>query len=170
MNAQLSNTTRGDRIATWLAIGANLGVVLGLALLIIELRQNTKIVEAQMHQSRTEAAMSDQQASYNSDYVPPLLVKVRKGDKLSDEEEIRYEALFRSFNRNMDNQLWQYNHGYLGSNIPRSIRIAVRAQIGSSVVGLENWEQFKLQYTDEYIAFVERAIADLRPKEPRAGM
>ena len=74
---------------------------------------------------------------------------------------IRYERLFRAFNRNQDNNLWQYNAGYLGDNIPRSIRGAVRVVIAGHELGIESWEVQKYSYTAEYVAFVEDAIADL---------
>jgi len=106
--------------------------------------------------------LSQQQATYNSEFMPPILVKVESGEQLSAEEMFRYEPYFRAFNRNMDNQLWQYDHGFLGNNITRSIRGAVREVIGGSQLGIDEWERQKASYTDEYIAFVDEAIADLR--------
>ncbi len=75
---------------------------------------------------------------------------------------IRYSTYFRAFNRNMDNQYWQYNQGYLGENILRSIKGASRLVIAGNSLGLERWDDQKYSYTDEYVAFVEEAIADLR--------
>ena len=151
-----------DKLNTWLTLGANVGVVIGLILLIIEINQNTEMMRAQINQSRTDTALSEQQAGFNSDYIPAIRVKVARGEQLSDEEMIRYENWIRAFNRNMDNQLWQYNQGLLGENIPRSIRSGVREVIGGSVPGLEQWDADKLGFTDEYIAFVDDAIEDLR--------
>ena len=61
----------------------------------------------------------------------------------------------------MDNQLWQYNQGFLRENIPRSIKGGARARIAGNSQGLELWDIQKYSYTDEYVAFVEEAIADL---------
>ena len=153
---------KGEKLNSWLSLGATVGVVIGLVLLVMEIRQNTDMMEAQINQSRTEAAMSEQQAFFNSEFMPAILVKVESGEQLSAEEMLRYQADFRSFNRNVDNQLWQYNRGFLGNNIPRSLRGAVRAVIGSSQLGIDEWERQKESYTDEYIVFVDEAIADLR--------
>jgi hypothetical protein len=152
-----------EKINSWLTFGANLGVIVGLILLIIENRQNTEMMQAQINQSRTDAAQSEQQATYNSDYIPAIFVKRDRGEQLSDEELRRYRAYIRSFNRNMDNQLWQYNQGLLGENIPRSVRGAVRAVIGSNELSIQVWDDQKFGFTDEYIMFVEDAISDLRP-------
>ena len=66
----------------------------------------------------------------------------------------------------MDNQLWQYDHDFLEANIPRSIRAGVRRVIGGSRLALDLWDRTKPAYTDDYIAFVDDAVADLRTQVP----
>jgi hypothetical protein len=151
-----------DKLNSWLTLGANIGVVIGLALLIYEINQNTEMMQAQINQDRTDTSLSEQQAVFNSDYIPAMDVKIRNGEQLSDEELVRYQHHFRSFNRNMDNQLWQYNHGFLGENIPYSIRRAVRIVIAGNELGIAAWDESKRIYTGDYVAFVDDAIADLR--------
>jgi hypothetical protein len=120
------------------------------------------MMRAQINQSRTDTALSEQQAIFTQMNTPALLAKVGREDPLSDEELIAYRRYFRAFNRNQDNNLWQYREGYLGENLPRSIQQAVRAVVGGSQLGLNTWERQKTGYTDEYIEFVEKAIQDLR--------
>ena len=151
-----------EKVNKWLSLGANFGVVIGLVLLIVEIGQNTEMMRAQINQSRTDTAISEQQAVFNSDYIPALLAKRDKGEPFSDEEMIRYGTYFRSGNRNQDNNLWQYYQGFLGENTPRSIRGFARAVIGGSEIGIRTWDSQKYSYTDEYVAFIEDAIADLR--------
>ena len=62
-----------EKLNSWLTLGANIGVLIGLVLLIVEIQQNTEMMRAQINQSRTEAAQSEQQATYNSDYMPAIL-------------------------------------------------------------------------------------------------
>ena len=151
------------KLSTWLSLGANLAVLVGLILLIVEIRQNTDMMESQIHQSRTETAVSEQQAIFNSDYMPAILVKVADGEPLTAEELRRYEPYFRAFNRNMDNQLWQFNHGFLGANIPRSVGNGVQAVIGGSQLGIELWQRMRIQFTDDYIAFVDSVLSAETP-------
>lgn len=151
-----------DNLNRWLTLGANFGVVVGLIVLIYEVNQNTAMMEAQINQQRTDTAMSEQQSQYNSDYLPAIVLKAGRAAPLTEEEHYRFSLWMRAFNRNMDNQLWQYNHGFLGENIPRSMRYAVRNVIGTTEAGLEVWEESKGQYSDEYIEFVDGTIADLR--------
>ena len=151
-----------EKLNHWLMLAANLGVIAGIVFLAIEISQNTEMTRAQINQSRTDTALSEQQAVYTSDHIPKMLAMINRGEQLSDEDLIRYERFFRAFNRNQDNNLWQYNEGYLGENVPRSIRGAVREVIAGHKLGIATWEAQKYSYTAEYVAFVEDAIADLR--------
>ncbi len=151
-----------EKVNTWLSLGANVGVVIGLILLIVEIGQNTDMMRAQINQSRTDTALVQQYSMSDTDYIAPIIAKIGRGEQLSDEELIRYDARMRAFNRNQDNNLWQYKHGLLGENIPRSIKGAVRSVIGDRELGITIWDRQKYSYSDEYKAFVDEAIADMR--------
>ena len=43
-----------DRLGRWLTLGANLGVVLGLIILIVEVRQNADLTRAQMESGKND--------------------------------------------------------------------------------------------------------------------
>ena len=158
----MAQQMNAQKVNAWLSLAANVGVVIGLVLLIIEIRQNTEMMRAQINQSRTDTALFQQYSMSDTDYMAPIIAKTKRGEELSDEELIRYDARMRAFNRNQDNNLWQYNQGYLGENIPASIKGAVRAVIGSTEIGISTWDRQKYSYTDEYVTFVDEAIADLR--------
>ncbi len=153
-----------DNVNKWLTLSANIGVVLGLVLLIVEIGQNTEMMQAQINQMRADSAMNYQYAYFNSEYLPAIREKISSGSELSREEVRRYRSYIRAFNRSQDNNLWQYNQGYLGDNIPRSIEGAVRGFLGGSEFSIAIWDSQKFGYTDEYVAFVEEAIADLRDR------
>ena len=95
-----------EKINSWLTLGANVGVVVGLMLLIFEIGQNTEMMRAQINQSRTDTALFQQYSMSDTDYIVPVIAKVRRGEQLSDEEMLRYDARMRAFNRNQDNNLW----------------------------------------------------------------
>jgi len=46
-----------ERISRWLTLGANLGVVLGLIILIVEIRQNAALTRADMESRRNDVLM-----------------------------------------------------------------------------------------------------------------
>ena len=146
------------RLNTWLSFAANVGVILGLIFLAVELSQNSDLMRVQINQSRADAAMASNESIFNSDYLPQILVKINVGDELSEEETIRYRDWFRASNRNQDNVLHQYLAGMLGGNSPRSVRDYVEHVIASSKHARDEWENQKVSYTDEYVALVEEVI------------
>ena len=142
-----------------LEILANIAVLLGIIFLAIEISQNTAMIEAEMGQSRTESAMSEAQSVYNSEYLPEIVVALRKGEPITDVQAERVYHWNRSFHRNLDNQLRLYHQGLLSDDILRSMDIAVRDVVAFSPVTLEIWEKTKLQYSDEYVQIVDRVLA-----------
>ena len=64
-----------DNVNKWLTLSANIGVVLGLVLLIVEIGQNTEMMQAQINQMRADSALSYQYAYFNSEYLPAIRQK-----------------------------------------------------------------------------------------------
>ena len=144
-----------NNVNKWLVLAANCGVLLGLALVIYEIRQNSDLMRVQISQARADAAMVSNQQTFESAYIPTILVTIRKGGELSDEDMVRFVNWFRSQNRNQENVLNQYQRGMLDENIPRSIQDFARATIWQSEYSREAWRITKPGYSDEYVSFIE---------------
>ena len=144
-----------NEVNKWLVLAANFGVLLGLALVIYAIRQNSDLMRVQISQARADAAMVSNQQTFESAYIPMILVTIRKGAELSDEDMVRYVNWFRSQNRNQENVLSQYQRGMLDENIPRSIEDFARATIWQSEYSREAWRITKPGYSDQYISFIE---------------
>ncbi|MDG2167256.1 MAG: hypothetical protein P8L44_04920 [Opitutales bacterium] len=151
-----------EKLNSWLNLGANIGVLIGLALLVFEIRQNSDLMRAQISQSRSETQRAGMQSYMNSPYIPSILVKLENNEALTDEESIRYSFYVRGILRNFDNQYWQYKQGFLGDETPQAIEFWVRNIIGTRKGGIELWDQYRSAFADDFAAFVEEAIADLR--------
>ena len=66
------------RLNFWLTSLANMGVLVGLAVLIMEIRQNNELTMAQIEQMRSEAFLSWRQEVALNDHLAPLLAKVNQ--------------------------------------------------------------------------------------------
>ncbi len=147
-----------ERLNTWLSFSTNVGVVLGLIFLAVEISQNSDLMRIQISQSRADAAMAFNESVSNSDYLPEILLKVEANEELSAEEALRYENWFRAANRTQDNVLQQYNAGMLSGNSPRSVRDFAEKVVAPYRQAREEWESQKIAYSDEYIALVDEVI------------
>jgi hypothetical protein len=66
------------RLNIWLTSLANIGVLVGLAVLIMEIRQNNELTMAQIEQMRSEAFVSWKQEVALNDHLAPLLAKAEQ--------------------------------------------------------------------------------------------
>jgi len=66
-----------DQLSKWLTLLANIGVLAGLAILILEIRQNNDIAMAQIEQSRSESLTQWRRERVINDHIAPLIVKMR---------------------------------------------------------------------------------------------
>ena len=139
---------------------ANLGVIAGIVFLAVEIRQNSSLMRIQINQARADAAMVSAEQSFNSDYIPPILEKLRVGEELDPVEWARYVSYFRAMNRNQDNVLGQWEAGMLDDNTPRSVANYACDIVGSTEESMEAWEITKNGYTNAYISFIENALND----------
>ena len=158
-----------ERLNTWLSFAASVGMIVGLIVLAVELNQNSDLMRIQISQSRADAAMASNEYTFNSDYIPQILLKVYANEELSAEEKLRYHSWFRAMNRNQDNVLQQYNAGMLSSNSPDSVRGFAEEIVASARYAREAWEDQKGSYSDEYIALVEEVIAATTAKQEVDG-
>jgi hypothetical protein len=70
-------TVTSDQLSKWLTLLANIGVLAGLAILILEIRQNNEIAMAQIEQSRSESLTQWRRERVTNDHIAPLIVRMR---------------------------------------------------------------------------------------------
>ena len=155
----------------WEAIGATgevlgaVGVIVTLGYLAIQIRQNTRAIRIQVNQSRADLAVNAGMTTADSVHLPGVLLKIRAGQSVTEEESERYAHWFRSFNRIQDNLMRQHREGWLGDQTPRDIGNAVTKEIVENDHAVALWHQTKEMYSGVYVAFVDARIAEHRAKE-----
>ncbi len=113
---------KGDSVKSWLTLSANVGVVIGLILLLIELDQNSDLVRAQIHQARSDAHVWMKEDSADSEFLLPALEKFRLAggsknmdamDALTPIEAAHVKLSMEAAHQDYDNLFCQYQQGYL---------------------------------------------------------
>ena len=82
-----------DRFGGWLALGANLGVVAGLVLLAVELRQNTQVVRGQATASLMSGLASAEIALMGEDATAAFVKAVESPETLTSEDIFKVWAM-----------------------------------------------------------------------------
>ena len=111
-----------EKISSWLTLGANIGVVIGLILLIVELNQNSNLVQAQIHQARSDNYESFMLDVADSELLLPAYEKflaaggpsnISALDELDSTERERIRRYYQGRLGGYDNLYFQYKQGYL---------------------------------------------------------
>lgn len=64
-----------NKINGWLTLLANIGVLIGLGLLVFEINQSNSLALAQIEQTRSESLLQWRREWVTDDYIAPLLTK-----------------------------------------------------------------------------------------------
>jgi len=106
-----------DRLNRWLTLGANLGVLLGIIFLAVELNQNTLQTRLQTSNSFHDTFANVELAIATNNDLIETLVKSQKGEDLSEAEQLRVLVLYRAILRGYQNAYYQALSGVLEPQI-----------------------------------------------------
>ena len=100
-----------ERLNRWLTLGANLGVLIGILLLVFELNQNRDLVRAQIRNELSQGVIDILQLRAENEQLADILFRGDKGEELSPLESSRYTHFYRAFFRYVANVHYQYRQG-----------------------------------------------------------
>ena len=117
-----------DNVNKWLTLSANIGVFIGLILMLVELDQNSDLVRAQIHQARSDVHIANRLEHAESEFLLPAMVKFEAAggfddlsaiDQLTPIEAARVKEYLAAWHQDYDNLLFQYQQGYLDEEFYR---------------------------------------------------
>ena len=88
----------GNRAAPWLGLAANLGALVGLFLVVAQLRQNRDLMRAQVRHELASGVTDLLLQSATNPQLASVLRRGNAGDSLSPDEALQF--------RSLDRQLW----------------------------------------------------------------
>jgi len=118
----------GDKVNRWLTLSANIGVLIGIILILAELNQNADLMRAQMTQARDDNVMQTYRDMMLSDHWVEIRAKGRAAPStdawIKSLSPVEYERVW--YRQLMDyhdlrTQFYQYQSGYLDEQIWRSL-------------------------------------------------
>ena len=155
-----------DAVNHWLALFANLGVILGIVFLALEINQNTRLTRAQITQSRAETSAYLAMEHANSEYIPVIRQKLLDNQPLDAIEVERYNAFLRAALRVQDNNYQQYQMGLLGEYAKRTAKGFIEGLIAPHQQTRRRWEDTKWVYSDAFIVFADDVLEEYDSAPP----
>ena len=102
---------RSDSLNRWVTLGANLGVLLGLFLLVVELGQNRDMMRAQTRNELSMGIVDLLMAEAENPQLASVNYRGNTGQELTSEERYQYERRTRAMFRYWENVHYQYRQG-----------------------------------------------------------
>ena len=108
-----------DQINKWLTLIANLGVLLGITVVIFELQQTQTAMQAEASTMRAQMSMDNVELTARLGY-DEILERLSNGDKLTEQEEIDLSIRMGRQLRYFENLHYHWELGILDEHIWQS--------------------------------------------------
>ena len=158
----METDTKLDRINRWMMLAANIGVMLGIVFLVLELRQNTVA-------SRLEAASNFQNTfseieffiAQNPEFAT-LLEAGRNGEDLSGPDKFRLTVFYGNVLRTWQNAHFQFEAGILSKGIWLGSRSRLGVVLSEDRGLVEHWQNNQTQFSPAFNALVARLLEEAK--------
>jgi len=147
-----------DRIKGWASLSANIGVLIGLVFLIVELKQANDLALASAYRSRGDEIQAAMQEIALSSELAEIQVKANTQslDTLTPVELERYRAWIHAGLFRMQNQFNDYELGFLDDE-------SYQAMLDEAVRRYPIWKELNLPLTSRgLIQAVESSLIEER--------
>jgi len=149
-----------DRLARWLTLGANLGVLIGLVLLIAELAQNREMMRAQIRHELAMGIVDLLQAPANNHQLADVLYRGISGEELKQTEMYQFELRTNALFRYWEDVHYQYRVGlYDDSEFSRQ-RNAWKVSLERSRLAADYWCKVRRLYSPEFASEMNSLLPD----------
>lgn len=141
---------RNENLHRWLTLGANMGVLVGIVLVALELRQNLTAVQAQTRHE-VSAGFTDFMKLISTN--PELASIRRRGDmaeELTPDETYRYEAFTRGLFRYWEDVHYQFRTGLYAAEEFNRQREAWRAHAEAAPGAVRWWCAHRTEFSDRF--------------------
>jgi len=155
------------KLNDWLGLLANVGVVVGIIFLVLELQQNRELTQVQIQQDSDATSIELNLVLAESDYFFPLLAKAQRGDALTGTESIRLGYLLRASTQNVESKFIQARNGMLPQQeVNREITGYTRVVLAPNSFYRSWFDQFKFGFEPGFVAYVESVLAEWDAENP----
>ena len=100
-----------DRLNRWLTLSANIGVLIGIVLLVVELDQNRDMMRAQTRNEIARATQDMLVSWAGNPELADIFVRANRGEELSPSEQYMVAIRNETVLRHIENLHYQYRQG-----------------------------------------------------------
>lgn len=144
------NRFNWQALNSWLTLGANIAVVLGLVLLIIELNQNQTMMRAQTRHEMSNGIRTLLLESAADENLNSIIYRGNAGEPLDPEDAHAYNMRLNALLRYWEDVHYQYRMGLYDEDEFAKQRLAWQNSITSSARAIGYWCSVRRLYSSEF--------------------
>ena len=144
-----------DTLNRWLTLGANVGVLIGIALLLIELNQNELMMRAQTRTELSNGIVEILSLSASNPQLASLTRRADDGEELSADEHLQYQHRSYALFRYLENLHYQYRLGLYDEHEFSTQRKAWESYLNRSKAAATAWCNYRFSVSPEFRAEVD---------------
>ena len=147
-----------DVLNRWLTLLANMGVVMGIVFLTIEIRQNSLETRLQTENSFSSTFTTVELAAMVDGELLDVLLRSQKGELLTEVDQLRVMLFYRAVMRGYQNSYYQAQSGVLNLQVWEGEKNQMIQSFGFDRGLVSYWRANQALYTPEFKRLVESML------------
>ena len=148
---------RADSVNRWLTLGANIGVLIGIILLLAELNQNSTMMRAQTRSEVTAELIDVTAGVWNDADFADIHRRGNLGEELTELERYRFRYHYLGVFRYFENVHYQYRQGLFDETEFAAQKEAWKGVMSSELV-VEFWCGYGNSVSPEFRAEIDNLL------------
>ncbi|MGI9249357.1 MAG: hypothetical protein ACR2QI_10100 [Woeseiaceae bacterium] len=149
-----------DRLARWLTVGANVGVLIGIILLIVELDQNRDMMRAQTRHELAMGIVDLLQIPASNEQLADLMYRANSGEEITPRELFQFQMRTNALFRYWEDVHYQYRVGLYDEIEFGKQRDAWKASFAKSSLAVQYWCQVRSLYSPDFTSEMDNLLRD----------
>jgi hypothetical protein len=145
---------------SWLTLGANIGVLIGIILLVVELDQNREMIRAQTRNEISQQLVERLSLLSSSTALSSVKRRAERGEELSEDEEHQYYLMFVANMRAWENIHYQYRQGLFDEREFNAEKLAWQLVSNRNEAFSRNWCILHATLSPDFVAELEGLLDD----------
>ncbi len=139
-----------DRINNWLTLIANLGVLVGIIFLAVEIGQNTQVNRSIATDSIQNASREQLMAMVEDEGLLAIEIKARDEEELTRQERVKLSFYYEATLRHLENAYLQNEANLLTDELRFSHDGDIRSLTQRSGFAQRYWERNRSVFTEKF--------------------
>jgi hypothetical protein len=149
-----------DRLNRWLSLGANVGVLTGILLLVFELDQNRAMMRAQTRNELSSNIVNILNESAGNNQLASILRRANAGEELTPDEFFQFQERQAAMYRYWENVHYQYRQGLYDESEFSKQRDAWRVYVNQSKAVADEWCGMRDLVSKDFVAEVDSLLTE----------